>query len=88
MEKKTIRPQDGTKEGTSKIYKWILADETGSVMFSSWKYLPGSIGDIVTIKNAYMRTWQNKIRLYIGEQSLVSKIADPSLITLSKLPES
>lgn len=85
---KTIRPQDGTKEGTTKIYKGILADETGSVMFSSWRYLPGSIGDIVTIKNAYTRTWQNKIRLYIGEQSLVSKIADPSLITLSKLPES
>ena len=85
---KTIRPQDGTKEGTSKIYNGILADETGSVIFSSWKYLPGSIGDIVTIKNAYMRTWQNKVRLFIGKQSLVSKIADPSLITLSKLPES
>ena len=85
---KTILPQDGTKEGTSKIYIGILADETGSVMFSSWEYLPGSIGDIITIKNAYTSTWQNKIRLFIGAQSLVSKIADSSLLPLSKLFES
>ncbi len=85
---KTIRPQDRTKEETYKIYIWGLADETGSVMFSSWKYLPGSIGDIVTIKNAYIRAWQKKIRLFIGKQALVSKIADSSLMKLSKLSES
>jgi replication factor A1 len=85
---KTIRHQDGTKERTSKIYIGILADETGSVIFSSWKDLTGSIGDIVTIKNAYTCTWQNKIRLFIGEQCLVSKIADSSLFHLSKLSES
>jgi replication factor A1 len=88
LEEKTISYQDRTKEGTSKIYVGILADETGSVMFSSWKNLPGSIGDIVTIKNAYTRTWQNKIRLFIGKQCLVSKIADSSLLHLSKLSES
>jgi len=82
LEKKTIRPQDGTKEETSKIYIGVLADETGSVMFSSWKYLPGSIEDIVTIKNAYTHAWQKKIRLFTGKQSLVSKIADSSLMTL------
>jgi len=85
---KTILPQDGTQEGTYKMYIGVLADETGSVMFSSWEYLPGSIGDIITIKNAYTRTWQNKIRLFIWAQSLVSEIADSSLLPRSKLSES
>lgn len=78
---KTIRPQ----EGPSKLYTGVLADETGSVMFSSWKELPGSVGDVINIKNAYTRIWQNRIRLSIGEQSLVSKISDSVLPPLSEL---
>ena len=68
---KSIRPQDGAQEGPSKLYTGILADETGSVMFSSWKELPGSTGDVINIRNAYTRIWQNRIRLSIGEQSLM-----------------
>src|SRR5665647_1962757 len=60
---KSIRPQDGAQEGPSKLYTGILADETGSVMFSSWKELPGSTGDVINIRNAYTRIWQNRIRL-------------------------
>ena len=54
-------------------------------MFSSWKELPGSIGDVINIKNAYTRLWQNRIRLSIGEQSLVSGVSDSSLPGLSEL---
>ena len=54
-------------------------------MFSSWKELPGSIGDVINIRNAYTRIWQNRIRLSIGEQSLVSKVPDSSLPSLSEL---
>ena len=80
-----IRSQDGVQEGSSKLYTGILADETGSVSFSSWKELPGSIGDVINIRNAYTRIWQNRIRLSIGEQSLVSKVPDSSLPSLSEL---
>ncbi|MDI9394705.1 MAG: Single-stranded DNA binding protein [Euryarchaeota archaeon] len=82
---KELRPQEGVKEGPSKLYTGVLADETGPVMFSSWKELPGSVGDVINIKNAYTRLWQNRIRLSIGEQSLVSKIYDSSLPQLSEL---
>ncbi len=90
---KPIRPkeedkegiQEETREAPSKLYTGILADETGSVMFSSWKELPGSTGDVITIQNAYTRIWQNRMRLSIGEQSLVSKISDSSLPPLSEL---
>lgn len=86
---KPLRPQEGVSEGPSKLYTGVLADETGSVMFSSWKELPGSVGDAISIKNAYTRIWQNRIRLSIGEQSLVSKVSDsylPQLSELSKTP--
>lgn len=82
---KSIRPQEGAQEGPSRLYTGVLADETGSVQFSSWKELPGSIGDVINVKNAYTRIWQNRIRLSIGEQSLVSKISDSTLPPLSKL---
>ena len=86
MGKNSIRVnQDGVQEGPSKLYTGVLADETGSVMFSSWKELPGSIGDVINIRNAYTRMWQNRIRLSIGEQSLVSKVPDSSLPSLSEL---
>ncbi|MGB9940907.1 Single-stranded DNA binding protein [Methanosarcina sp.] len=82
---KSIRPQEGAQEGPSRLYTGVLADETGSVLFSSWRELPGSIGDVINIKNAYTRIWQNRIRLSIGEQSLVSKISDSALPPLSTL---
>ncbi len=93
---KSIRPKEGAQEGTpretperpSKLYTGVIADETGSVMFSSWKELPGSIGDVITIRNAYTRIWQNRVRLSIGEQSLVSKTSDSKLPSLSELSES
>ena len=80
-----INPQDGVQEGPFKLYTGVLADETGSVTFSSWKELPGSIGDVINIRNAYTRIWQNRIRLSIGEQSLVSNVPDSPLPSLSEL---
>jgi len=85
---KSIRPQEGAQEGPSRLYTGIIADETGSVLFSSWKELPGSIGDVINVKNAYTHIWQNRIRLSIGEQSLVSKISDSALPPLSELSAS
>lgn len=85
---KAIRPQEGVQESPSRLYTGVLADETGSVMFSSWKELPGSIGDVLNIRNAYPRLWQNRIRLSIGEQSLVSIVPNSSIPPLSELSES
>jgi len=85
MGEKSIRPHDEVQEGPSRLYTGVLADETGSIPFSSWKELPGSIGDVINVKNAYTRIWQNRIRLSIGEQALVSKVPDSSLPSLSEL---
>ena len=82
---KSIRPREGAQEGPYKLYTGVLADETGSVLFSSWKELPGSIGDVINVKNAYIRVWQNRINFSIGKQSLVSKVSDSVLPPLSKL---
>ena len=82
---KSIRPREGAQEGPYKLYTGVLADETGSVLFSSWKELPGSIGDVINVKNAYIRVWQNRINFSIGKQSLVSKVSDSVLPPLSEL---
>jgi len=82
---KLISPQGKAQESPSRLYTGVLADETGSVLFSSWKELPGSIGDVINVKNAYIRIWQNRIRLSIGEQAPVSPVVDSSLPPLSEL---
>ena len=85
---KAIHSPEGVQEGPSRLYTGVLADETGSVMFSSWRELPGSVGDVLNIRNVYTRLWQNRVRLSIGEQSLVSKVSDSSLPQLSELSKS
>jgi replication factor A1 len=92
LEEKPINSQQNAQEGTqekpSKLYTGVLADETGSVMFSSWKELPGLHDDVINVKNACTRVWQNRVRLSIGEQALVSKLPDSSLPQSSELSRS
>ncbi|HWR24591.1 MAG TPA: Single-stranded DNA binding protein, partial [Methanosarcina sp.] len=88
LEEKPINSQQKAQEKPAKLYTGILADETGSVMFSSWKELPCSPNDVVNIKNASTRVWQNRVRLSIGEQALVSKLSDSSLPQSSELSRS
>ncbi len=84
---------DGSREkgrnGSSKLYTGVFADETGSVLFSSWKELPPA-GEVIHVRNAYTRLWQNRVRLNIGDHSTVSKLPDstlPSLSELARTPE-
>jgi len=72
------------RKGSSKLYTGVFADETGSVLFSSWKELP-SAGEVIHVRNAYTRLWQNRVRLNIGDHSTVSKLPDSTLPPLSEL---
>ncbi len=83
-----VPPEKGRK-GSSKLYTGVFADETGSILFSSWKELPPA-GEVIRVRNAYTRLWQNRIRLNIGDHSSVSKLPDsilPSLSELARTPE-
>ncbi|MCQ1534573.1 Single-stranded DNA binding protein [Methanosarcina sp. KYL-1] len=86
---KAIRPQEGApQDRPSRLYTGVLADETGSVMFSSWKVLHCSVGDAINVRNAYTRLWQNRVKLSIGEQSTVSKVPDSGLPPISEISKS
>ncbi|MDD4498448.1 MAG: Single-stranded DNA binding protein [Methanosarcinaceae archaeon] len=95
LSEKALRPTEGTVEGRpSTLYTGVLADETGSVPFSSWQELPCQVGEVINVKNAHTRVWKNRVRLSIKERSLVSKVPEgagtpaslPSLEELSKSP--
>jgi replication factor A1 len=81
--------REKVRSGSSKLFTGVFADETGSVLFSSWKELPPA-GEVIKVRNAYTRFWQNRVRLNIGDHSTVSKLPDstlPSLSELARTPE-
>lgn len=79
-----VESGEKSRNGSSKLYTGVFADETGSVLFSSWKELPPA-GEVIHVRNAYTRLWQNRIRLNIGDHSTVSKLPDSTLPPLSEL---
>lgn len=86
LSEKPLRPAKADAESKPSIlYTGILADETGSVMFSSWKKLPCGAGGVIKIKNAYTRVWQNRVRLSIKDHSVVSEMPDGTLPSLEEL---
>lgn len=90
LKEETKEAKEGSAEKRpSRLYTGILADETGSIMFSSWKELECEVGDALKIRNASTRLWQNRIQLSIGEQAVISKIPAsdfPPITEISKSP--
>lgn len=94
LSEKALQQAEGASKGRpTTLYIGVLADETGSVPFSSWQEIPCQVGEVINVKNAHTRVWKNRVRLSIKERSFVSKLPDegkgsplPSLKELSKSP--
>ncbi len=61
-----VRGEDRT------VWGGMIADNTGKIQFSAWEDLNLSAGDVVTIENAYIRSWKGIPQLNIGNNSTVS----------------
>ena len=73
----SVEARDITVKGEPKVvFSGIIADETGKVQFSAWNDFGLNNGDTVSIKNAYIRSWNGIPQLNFGEKAEVNKIDD------------
>ena len=58
------------------VFSGIIADETGKVQFSAWNDFGLANGDTVSIKNAYIRSWNGIPQLNFGDKAEINKVDD------------
>lgn len=72
-----VGPKHITSRGEEKtIYTGILADDTGKVEFSAWADFQLQDGEVICVKNAYVKAWRGVPQLNIGDRSEVSQVDD------------
>jgi replication factor A1 len=69
VEKRAIE----TDKGRKNIIDGMLADETKRVRFTSWSEFGFEIGDVVTIKGAYVKDWRGIPQINFDERAEIEK---------------
>jgi replication factor A1 len=65
-----------TKDGTKKIISGIIADEGTKLPFTSWVIYPElAVGNIIEVKNGYVRSFRGIPTLNINEGSKIIKLS-------------
>jgi len=75
-----------------KVFSGIMADETAKVRFTAWKDFGLKEGDVIRIKNAYVRKWRGAPQIIFDENSTVEKVdedivMDERVVPLYKVVE-
>ncbi|MEA3560132.1 MAG: hypothetical protein U9R75_12845 [Candidatus Thermoplasmatota archaeon] len=72
VEERTI----DTERGPKKIYDGMLADDTKRMRFTSWSDPSMEIGDVVTIRGAYVKEWRGIPQINFDDRAEVEKEKD------------
>jgi len=70
IEKKTINIKNLEKT----IFSGSICDETASRSFTAWSDLGLNSGDVIHVTHAYVRNWQERPQLNIGERAKIIKL--------------
>ncbi len=55
------------------ILTGIVADNTAQLPFTAWSELDLTKGEVVNLRGAYVRSWQNQIQINIGDRCDITK---------------
>ncbi|MBN1539511.1 MAG: hypothetical protein JW939_05150 [Candidatus Thermoplasmatota archaeon] len=69
LEKRTIE----TDKGKKSIFDGMLADDTKRVRFTSWSEFGYDIGDVLTIRGAYVKDWRGIPQINFDERAEIKK---------------
>ena len=62
------------------LYSGKIVDETGVCLFTAWSDFCLNVGDIIRVRNAYIKFWNNRPELNFGQRSIVEKLPEDSFI--------
>lgn len=65
-----------TEKGTKRIVDGMLADETKRVRFTSWHDFGFEVGDVISIKGAYVKDWRGIPQINFDERAEVEKLPE------------
>ncbi|MCC7575791.1 MAG: Single-stranded DNA binding protein [Methanomethylovorans sp.] len=68
------------KGETVDLYSGKIVDETGVCLFTAWSDFCLNVGDIIRVRNAYIKFWNNRPELNFGQRSIVEKLPEDSFI--------
>ncbi|MCE8423172.1 MAG: hypothetical protein J5U16_04495, partial [Candidatus Methanoperedens sp.] len=63
------------KKAEKTIFSGILGDETAARSFTAWNDLGLNVGDHVNISQAYVRNWEDRPEVNLGNRSKVIKLS-------------
>jgi replication factor A1 len=81
LEKRTIDTERGKKE----IFDGMLGDETKRVRFTCWSDFGLNIGDVVTIKGAYVKDWRGIPQINFDDRAQI-QMEDEVDLNVMKTP--
>ncbi len=70
INKKTINIKNAEKV----IFSGVVRDETAARSFTAWQDFGLNAGDTINIKQAYVRNWQDRPEINIGNKAKVTKL--------------
>ena len=74
-----LKEIDGNS-GPRQIVYGIFGDETGTVPFTLWEgEFQFEKGDVVSVKNAYVKEWQGQNQVNMGSRTVISKADDDAI---------
>ena len=72
IEKRVIE----TERGSRTIFDGMLADDTKRIRFTSWGDFPMEIGQVVSIKGAYVKEWRGIPQINFDERAEIEVLED------------
>lgn len=69
IEERTI----DTERGPKRIFDGMLADDTKRIRFTAWSDFKMEIGDVVTIKGAYVKDWRGIPQINFDDRAEIEK---------------
>jgi replication factor A1 len=70
-----------------KLYRGLASDETGTCRFAAWSNFDLNKGEVITITNAYLRSWRGVPEIQLNGNTSIERLSDeilPSLEILSQ----
>jgi replication factor A1 len=65
-----------TEKGTKRIVDGMLADDTKRVRFTSWHDFGFEVGDVISVKGAYVKDWRGIPQLNFDERAEVERLPE------------
>lgn len=77
----TVNPKEVEVDGQKKkIFFGIIADQTASKTYTAWMdEAPFARGDVIRVRSAYTKEWNNEAQINFGNRSTFEKLKDDAL---------